>query len=109
MVRSILFTVVAFGVVCVTTQAASAANQSGGRWYPFYGYNRPSYLGPSASAVVVQPTTPGPQVVTAYYPPSDGTIAPPAPVVTSPRTRTSSGGGGWYPFYGNHRPAYLDR
>ena len=105
----------------------------GAEWYPFYGYHRPSYLGQPcvvyaqpATVVTVEPAAPAAlapaattQGSTGYYVPAAVTtsapesVAPVQSVALQPyyqyQYQYQNSGGGWYPFYGNRRPSYLDR
>jgi hypothetical protein len=101
MVRKAVLAILAFGMFSVVANGVLVSDAYAARWYPFYGYNRPSYLGQPCVASV-QPSAP--QVSTAYYPPSEDTAV--TPQTTSPRQYN---GARWYPFYGNRRPSYLDR
>jgi hypothetical protein len=101
MVRKFVLAVLALGMFGVAANWVLAPEAQGAQWYPFYGYHRPSYLG-GPCVVAVQPSAP--QVSTAYYPPAQDTAVPAQP--TSPRQYNATQ---WYPFYGNHRPSYLDR
>lgn len=100
MVRSILLAVVASGVFLAAAGVCFTPDASGDQWYPFYGYHRPSYLDEPG---VVSQEPAEPQVSTANYPPAQDTEDQAAPTSSdracSPR---------WYPFYGYHRPSYLD-
>jgi hypothetical protein len=100
MTRKVILSVLAFGMLGVVANVVLAPDAQGAQWYPFYGYHRPSYLG-QPCVVMTQPTVP--QVSTAYYPPAQDTVAPVQ--AASPRQYNTTR---WYPFYGYHRPGYLD-
>lgn len=102
MTKANMLALLAFGTFAVLTQALMVSNAQGAQWYPFYGYNRPSYL---SERCVVQTPLPTRQVVTANYPPAEDTATVPT---TSPR-RTTGAAPRWYPFYGYNRPSYLDQ
>jgi hypothetical protein len=101
MVRKVVFAVLALGMFGVAANGVFVTDAHGAQWYPFYGYHRPSYLD-EGRVVAVQPSAP--QVSTANYPPAEDTAVPVQP--TSLRQYSSTR---WYPFYGNHRPSYLDQ
>jgi len=111
MVRKVMLAVLTLGMLGGAANGVLAPDAYGAQWYPFYGYHRPSYLGePCVVSVqtsepqVFTPQASTPQVSTAYYPPAQDTAVPAQP--TSPRQYNATQ---WYPFYGNHRPSYLDR
>lgn len=101
MVRKVVLAVLALGMFGIAANGFFAPDVQGAQWYPFYGYNRPSYLG-QPCPVSAQPSSP--QVYTANYPPAQDTAVPAQS--TSPRQYNSAR---WYPFYGYQRPGYLDR
>lgn len=101
MTRKVILSVLAFGMFGVVANVVLAPDAQGAQWYPFYGYHRPSYLG-QPCVVSTQPAAP--QVSTAYYPPAQDTAVPAQ--AASPRQYSAAR---WYPFYGYHRPSYLDR
>jgi hypothetical protein len=106
MSKSLMVAVAVLGVWGVT----SAAKADG--WLPFYGYRTPNYLAQPYVCPTYQYVVPvqgsGPQVVTSYYPPMEGTVVAPPPTIqyVSP---PQCGGSRFYPFYGYRRPAYLDQ
>jgi hypothetical protein len=102
MARKVVLTVLALGLFGAAANGVLVSDAFGAQWYPFYGYHRPSYLD-EGRVVAVQPSAP--QESTAFYPPSQDTAVPTQP--TSPRQSNNSTR--WYPFYGNHRPSYLDQ
>ena len=105
MVRKVVLAVLALGMFGVAANGVLAPEAYGAQWYPFYGYRQPAYLG-QPCVVWVEPSTP--QVSTAYYPPAEDTAVP-AESASPQQCYGSYGTGGWYPFYGNYRPSYLDR
>ena len=131
MARNIARILLGWGVVVVAS-GVLLPDASGAEWYPFYGYHRPSYLGQPcvvyaqpAVVVTVQPAAPAVSVQSAamqgsagyYVPaamtmPAQETVAPVQSVAPQPyqyQYQYQNSGGGWYPFYGNRRPSYLDR
>jgi hypothetical protein len=115
------------GLVLAVPSGVGTSTASGAQWYPFYGYRRPSYLGQPcvvyaqpAAPVAVQPVTPAgrPATVQAanetYLPagetvPAAESAAPAEVIAPQPYQYQYGNGGGWYPFYGYRRPAYLDQ
>jgi hypothetical protein len=129
MVHKIVLTITTFAVFGL----APTADVFGDQWYPFYGYRRPNYLG-RARVATAPPSVP--QAYSACPPPTqNSTVAQSAPVSNWPNVTPASvqispaeplpsqetvvpaqpsgvrswSTGGWYPFYGNRRPSYLDR
>lgn len=102
MTKACILTVLVLGAFAVLSHTFAASSAYGAQWYPFYGYNRPSYL--SERCVVQMPSSTR-QVVTANYPPADDTATVPA---TGTR-QTTGAAPRWYPFYGYNRPSYLDQ
>lgn len=102
MLKSSMLTVLALGLFAVAAGSALTSDAQGAQWYPFYGYNRPSYLSERCT-VPVQPASA--KISTANCPPAQDSASSVQP--TNARHCTS--GARWYPFYGNNRPSYLDQ
>ncbi len=81
--------------------AISSSDAYGAKWYPFYGYHRPSYLSERATATVQSTARPS---ATVRYCPTSQTEA----TLSQPATSQSRNSSHWYRFYGNRRPSYMD-
>jgi hypothetical protein len=104
--RKMMLAMVAFGVFGVSVMSDGMLNSTaqGAQWRPFYGYHQPNYLNGSttqASTVCVEPAAPQASTV------SGPAAQPTAAVERAGNARCSTAR--WYPFYGYHRPGYLDQ
>jgi hypothetical protein len=104
---SVVLGVVASGVFVLAAR--------GDQWYPFYGYNRPSYAGQSGSYGSC-PAQSSPQTYTTNYPPAQDSATPtqppcaakaPAPAARAATRTVQCRGVQWYPFYGYGQPGYV--
>ena len=103
MVRKIIMLLLAIGMfgAFAATDGFFVSKTYGAQWYPFYGYQRPSYLD-APRVVSSQPVAPEASAPCCPPPENDAT---PVRSVISRRYNSAP----WYPFYGYHRPSYLDR
>ena len=102
MIRKVVLAMAVFGIFSVAIMSDGILGYSarGAEWYPFYGYQRPNYLDAPCVASV-QPATPQASTCCA---PTQSTVVP-ARCMDHQQCKSAR----WYPFYGYHRPSYLDR
>ena len=100
MIQKVVLAMVTTGIVgiAVISDGMLGSSASGAQWYPFYGYQRPSYLD-APCVVSVQPAT------SQDFPTYSQSTGVPSRCIGHQRCRSAP----WYPFYGYHRPSYLDQ